>query len=372
MTTFARMQLRRGTTAQWSNTNPILLLGEPGIEELPDGTTLLKVGDGTRPWNSLLYFAGVVVWNQITSKPAVIAAGDTQAIARAAIGAVSIDDIDNAVQGLLSGAPGQLDTLKELADAIGDDANFAATITTALAAKAYGLTPTGVKTAAYTAAPGDLVPVDATSAAQTITLPTGAGDKTRVAVKKLDASTNLVTITAASGDVFNKTGGSASLTLTLTNQLVSLQYSAAAHIWYVTGDDMPLGALDSRNDARYDAIGAATTALASAKTYADTVVANRQTGTTYTFVLTDVSKVIEMNNAAANTVTVPPNSSVAFPVGTVIELLQYGAGQTTIAAGSGVTIRSAGAKLKLSGQYSGGALRKIATDEWALVGDLAA
>lgn len=100
------------------------------------------------------------------------------------------------------------------------------------------------------------------------------------------------------------------------------------------------------------------------------VTANRQTGS-YTLVIGDNNKVIEMNVGSANDLTVPPNSSVAFSVGTVIEAFQYGAGQTTIVAGSGVTIRSSGGKLKLTGQYSGASLRKIATDEWCLVGDIA-
>lgn len=97
--------------------------------------------------------------------------------------------------------------------------------------------------------------------------------------------------------------------------------------------------------------------------------ANRQTDS-YTLVLTDVSKVVEMNKATANDLTVPPNSSVAFPTGTVVEVFQYGAGQTTVVAGSGVTVRSSGGALKLSGQYSGASLRKIDTNEWCLVGDI--
>lgn len=99
------------------------------------------------------------------------------------------------------------------------------------------------------------------------------------------------------------------------------------------------------------------------------VTANRQTGD-YTLVLGDAGKVVEMNKATANNLTVPLNSSVAFEVGTVVELFQYGAGQTTVVATGGVTIRSSGGKLKLTGQYSGASLRKIATDEWSLVGDI--
>lgn len=99
---------------------------------------------------------------------------------------------------------------------------------------------------------------------------------------------------------------------------------------------------------------------------------NAQTGTTYTLVLTDAGKMVTMTNASGNTLTVPPNSSVAFPVNTRLDIIQYGAGQTTIAAGSGVTIYSSGSKLKLTGQYSGASLWKKATDTWVLVGDITA
>ncbi len=100
------------------------------------------------------------------------------------------------------------------------------------------------------------------------------------------------------------------------------------------------------------------------------VVANRQTAS-YGLVLADAGKVVEMNVASGNNLTGPLNSTQAFPVGTCIELFQYGAGQTTVVATGGVTIRSSGGKLKLTGQYSAGSLRKIATDEWCLVGDIA-
>lgn len=96
---------------------------------------------------------------------------------------------------------------------------------------------------------------------------------------------------------------------------------------------------------------------------------NRQTAS-YTLVLADAGKVVEQNVASSNNLTVPPNSSVAFIVGTVIEVFQYGAGQTTIVAGAGVTLRAPGGKLKLTSQYSSATLRKIGTDEWAVAGDL--
>ena len=99
------------------------------------------------------------------------------------------------------------------------------------------------------------------------------------------------------------------------------------------------------------------------------ITTNRQTAS-YTLVLSDADKLVEMNVGSANNLTVPLNSSVAFPTGTQILLAQYGAGQTTVVATSGVTVRSNGGKLKLNVQYSGATLIKIGTDEWYLFGDI--
>jgi len=98
---------------------------------------------------------------------------------------------------------------------------------------------------------------------------------------------------------------------------------------------------------------------------------NTQTAS-YTLVLGDKGKVVEMNNASANNLTIPLNSSVAFPVNTRVDISQIGAGQTTIVATGGVTIRQRETKLKLAGQYAGASLYKRATDEWVLFGDLSA
>lgn len=87
--------------------------------------------------------------------------------------------------------------------------------------------------------------------------------------------------------------------------------------------------------------------------------------------LTDAGAIVEMNKGTANTLTVPPNADVAFPVDTRIDLVQFGAGTTTIAAGSGVTIRSLGDLLDMGGQYAGASLYKRGTNEWVLVGTLA-
>ena len=99
---------------------------------------------------------------------------------------------------------------------------------------------------------------------------------------------------------------------------------------------------------------------------------NAQTGASYTAVLTDDGKLITMSNAGANTFTVPPNSSVAFGIGTQLNIAMLGAGQTSVVAGSGVTLNSAGAKLKLDSQYAVATCVKTDTNTWFVVGNLKA
>ena len=101
-----------------------------------------------------------------------------------------------------------------------------------------------------------------------------------------------------------------------------------------------------------------------------------QTGTTYTAVLNDNGQVITMNNASANTLSIPTNASVAYPVGTQINVLQIGAGQTTIqAVTSGTTsilsTAATAAAPKIRARYGMATCIKAATDTWYVVGDIA-
>jgi hypothetical protein len=99
-------------------------------------------------------------------------------------------------------------------------------------------------------------------------------------------------------------------------------------------------------------------------------VPSAQTGATYTLALTDKSSVVRMNRATAQTLTVPPNSSVAFPIGSQVIIVAMGAGAVTIAAGSGVTLRSKDGDLEIDGQYGIAACVKIGTNEWVVTGQL--
>jgi hypothetical protein len=102
------------------------------------------------------------------------------------------------------------------------------------------------------------------------------------------------------------------------------------------------------------------------------VTTNAQTGTTYTLALSDRGKVVELNNAASITLTVPTNASVAFPTGSRIDLIQTGAGQVTISPSGGVTVNAKGAATKITGQWSAATLIKRASDTWVLIGDVVA
>lgn len=104
---------------------------------------------------------------------------------------------------------------------------------------------------------------------------------------------------------------------------------------------------------------------------------NAQTGTSYTAVLGDRAKLITMNNAAANTFTIPTNASVAYPTGTCLLVQQIGAGATTIAGNTGVTIQGAGQSVSagscaISSRYDLATCLKTGTDQWLVQGAVGA
>lgn len=104
---------------------------------------------------------------------------------------------------------------------------------------------------------------------------------------------------------------------------------------------------------------------------------NANTGTTYTFVLADNGKLVTSNNAAAQTLSIPTNASVAYPTGAQINVAWItGAGQPTINAvtPATTTILSTGATStapKLRAVNSIATCIKIATDTWLVAGDIA-
>jgi hypothetical protein len=123
-------------------------------------------------------------------------------------------------------------------------------------------------------------------------------------------------------------------------------------------------------------INAANTAIFTAPSITTSI--NTQTGTPYVAVLADAASCVLMNNSSANIFHIPTNASVAFAIGTSLNVVQYGAGITTIAAvtpgtttilcnGSGNQVVAAPV---CRGRYSAATLLKVATDTWLCIGDV--
>lgn len=282
------------------------------------------------------------------------------------------------------------------------------------------LIATAVKTGPYTAVAGDYIPVDASSGSVTITLPTAPVDKTKIGVKMIATSgSNTTTISTGGSDVFNKTGGSTSIALSLLNQGVILQYKSSTGIWYVTGDNLPLSQLDSRYQSTLtnsaglaaaitDETGSGSAVFSTGPTftgtvtlpsttsigtvssteigYVDNVTSSIQTQINgkqdafytiytktadYTLTSSDLADInagkkvlIRMNVASNNTLTFPSDASVNFSVGTTIWVERIGAGTTTNAAGSGASISGSGGGLTDPGISTIYQVVKTASNTW--------
>ncbi len=139
-----RIQLRRDLEDDWFNDNPILYSGEIAISL---DLNTFKIGDGQTPWRDLDYALSGTLEDYIPlntkSQPGGVAAldsdgkvPDSQIPAGIARDSEVFSSITAAINNLVDGAPGALDTLNELAAAINDDSNYATTLTSALATKA--------------------------------------------------------------------------------------------------------------------------------------------------------------------------------------------------------------------------------------------
>lgn len=174
------------------------------------------------------------------------------------------------------------------------------------------------------------------------------------------------------------TSGANSLTLTTTGStnitLPTTGILAALDSPIFTGTPtLPTGTVAATQIAGNSTTAVATTAFVTTAgdLKAPLSVTIHEKVASYTLVLTDNGKMIELNVATANTVTIPPNSSVAFPIGTQITVLQTNTGQTTVTPGAAVTV-NATPGLKLRARWSSVTLIKRATDTWVAIGDLQA
>ncbi len=317
-----QIQLRRGTAAAWTSANPTLAAGELVIET---DTDKYKIGDGTTAWTSLGYSS--------LPSTAITTGGGTFT------GAITINGASPIV---LEGATSN---------------DYETTIA-----------------------------VTDPTADRTITLPNSTGT-VALSTGNVATATALETARTIGGTSFDGTANITPANATLAATATAL--AAARTIGGVSFDgtaniDLPgVNATGNQNTSGTAATvtGAAQTAITSVGTLTSLTVSgglvaplqiNAQTGTTYTFVLGDAGKLVTSSNASAQTLTVPPNSSVAYTVGTQILVTQVGAGRLTLAEGSGVTINSGDSMKSLSDQYCLASLIKTATDTWLLVGNLQA
>ena len=248
-----RMQQRKGTEEQWTSINPILASGEIGWES---DTNKFKMGDGVNAWGSLEYFVdetaltgslgdyveiatlgvadGVATLDGTANVPAsqLSNVDFTGYATEAYVDTAESDAVDtansytdSAVAALVDSSPAALDTLNELAAALGDDANFATTVTDAIAAKANAshthaisdvtslqttldakapLTPSvNAKTSGYTLTAADKGEVITASGTFTITIPGSvfsAGDRVDV----VNIGTGVITIAGSGATIYSK------------------------------------------------------------------------------------------------------------------------------------------------------------------------
>ena len=189
-----------------------------------------------------------------------------------------------------------------------------------------------------------------------------------------DTSCSVALFESATGDLAPKTDGGATYNAS-TGTLTATAF-AGPLTGNVTGNASGTAAtVTGAAQTAITSVGTlgslAVTGAVTAGSLVAPIAINAQTGTTYTFVAADAGKLVTSSNGSAQTITVPPNSSVAFDVGTQIMVQNIGSANATLAQGSGVTINSKDSAKEINGQWAAATLIKTATDVWTLIGSLA-
>ena len=318
--------------------------------------------------------------------------------------------VGTAVSNLVNAAPESLNTLKELSDALGADANYASTITTALGTKAPIASPTFTGT--VTIPSGASISGYALLAGPTFTGTVGGISKSMVGLSNVDDTTDankpVSTATQTALDLklnlsdpsvdyyITNSGSGAYLVNGVSNGLITFEKGKKYRI-HVNATGHPFwiqtvsGAYSSGNvystgitnggaqaghilvelpqnapDNLYYACQYHSSMAGSISVQSDNTITTNAQASNYTISPIDSGRLIEMSGGGTLTIT----DSALFPVGFFVDVLQTGASQVTIAGTSFTPNATPG--LKLRTQWSSATIIKRALDSWVVLGDLSA
>jgi hypothetical protein len=291
----------------------------------------------------------------VPTAPTAAAATNTTQVATTAF-------VRGEVTALINGASAALDTLGELASALTADEATAQTLATLVGTKAPLASPTFTGTVSgITKSMVGLANVDNTADASK---PVSTAQQTA-----LDLKANLAspTFTGTVAGITKTMVGLGSVDNTAdTAKPVSTAQQTALDL------KAPLASPTFTGTVTVASAGVAFTDGTQSKEGTPSRTPIIQKTASYTLsALTERDSMIEVSNASATTITIPTNATLAYPVGTSIDILQTSTGQVTIAGAVGVTV-NATPGLKLRTQWSGATLFKRATDTWVVYGDLSA
>lgn len=158
--------------------------------------------------------------------------------------------------------------------------------------------------------------------------------------------------------------------ITYSNKDSSLPSGTAQRQWRDVDANEVKNVVNQKTDVGHThSIGDVTNLPSELDGKAKQITVNSQSGTSYTLVLVDDEKIIVSDNANTVTVIIPANSSVAFRIGAVINVVQKGVGVVSVTGDTGVTVNGTSAgSVSISDRWQGASLLKIDTNEWIVSG----
>ena len=384
----AIVRIRRGTTIQWAASTKVMKLGELGID-----TTLnkIKAGNGIAVWNNLPYinilpqeFADALASIDDTISEGFLSVdlyGNPDGVATLGAdgkipdseipaGIARDTEVTSAIANLVNSAPSTLNTLKELSDALGSDANFATTVSTALGDKLNSATASTLYLPLSEPAVDYYITNSGTGSYLVNGVVNGSihfkkGKKYRIIV---NAPGHPFWIQTVSGGYSSANVYSTGITNAGTDNgriLVELSQSAPNDLYYACEYHSSMAGSISTRSISQEIQSALDSKNGNTMEY---VVLP---GTTKTLAQSDLYKIIETTSNSAVTITIPndPDDSV-FPVGSSFEARQMGDGRIEFAYASPVVLYSTEGYVKTRLKYSSVIVEKRSTNLWILTGDI--